>query len=364
MLADNTSTLISVVQEPASGQEQIDQAVQVVLSEADSSSPAEINAALARLVTGFEINVPERSRTLAKVAGALVEKGGDPLAIAEPLTERLLVLFASAQELAAACQAKLQSEATPDEDMDAEATFHQMRESWADTMPQQTEAWEALERLWPSAVDVFSQSAAARKYAATLRKSAAQLAPFHPAGHWLSVLLNVLEEEPILVIEVASALGIVGRISGVVDNFQLNTLLMDAMPLPGFFSSRRVSKGAVKVYRGEGPQSSNDTVTGAWNLYTWKAIESGLSLPDAADSQNNAEWIWNEASPADIPQFEGYRTILLGPASYPRMWQAQRMFNLLKGDLVVDQELSKGEAQQWLQKMAIAKAQGSNATGD
>jgi hypothetical protein len=136
-----------------------------------------------------------------------------------------------------------------------------------------------------------------------------------------------------LAIEPKTMLGILGRISGVVDNFQLNVLLMDGFPLSGWFASRRAPKRVAEVAKGKGPQQTDDIVTGVWNLYTWRPIQPGSTLPDPNDYGGSATWIWNEGAPEDIPVFEGRRVILLGPATYPRNWQSQRMFARLPAQL-------------------------------
>jgi hypothetical protein len=60
--------------------------------------------------------------------------------------------------------------------------------------------------------------------------------------------------------------------------------------------------------------------------------------------------------PADIPKFEGYRVVLLGPASYPRTWGSQRTFLNLRARLDCEQRLSAEEVQTWLQRMVDAKS--------
>jgi hypothetical protein len=159
-----------------------------------------------------------------------------------------------------------------------------------------------------------------------------------------------------LAIEPQTTLGILGRISGVVDNFQLNVLLMDGFPKSGFLARRRVPQRVADVARGVGPQQTDDTVTGCWNLYTWKAIEPGFKLPDPKDYAASAHWIWNEGSPEDIPVFQGRRIILLGPASYPRSWQSLRMFDKLPAKLECERKLTKSESTDWLQRMVAAKS--------
>src|SRR5262249_26054005 len=156
-----------------------------------------------------------------------------------------------------------------------------------------------------------------------------KISSHHAAGHWLRFMLSVLDDEPVLVLEPETQLGILGRISGVADNFQLNVLLMDAFPRPSIFVRRRVSQSVVDIARGVGPQQSDEGVLGAWNLYTWKALTSAGRLPDAKSLGGDKHSIWNEGVPDDIPVFEARTVILLGPPSYTRTWRAQRLFNKL-----------------------------------
>lgn len=83
-----------------------------------------------------------------------------------------------------------------------------------------------------------------------------------------------------------------------------------------------------------------------------RALSGHFSLPD----DSSAFWIWNEGTPADIPVFDGRRVILLGPASYPRSWQSQRMFDNLPAKLEIEHKLTKDEIQDWLQRMLTAKS--------
>ena len=95
-------------------------------------------------------------------------------------------------------------------------------------------------------------------------------------------------------------------------------------------------------------------MTGVWNLYTWKALTPDLRLPDANEFDGGGAWIWNEGTPEDIPVFESRRVILLGPASYPRFWNSQRMFDKLPAKLECERQLNKDEATDWLKRMAAA----------
>ncbi len=228
----------------------------------------------------------------------------------------------------------------------------------AQALPAENAAWEALNQFWPPAIAVFSVSPSARAEARAWRDLAAKIADHHEGGHWLHLILSVLDNEPVLAIKPQTGLGMLAPMSGVVDNFQLNVLLMDTFPRSGILARRRVPQRVADVARGLGPQQTDDTVTGVWNLYTWRAVEPNLNLPDPNDYGAKDCWIWNEGAPEDIPVFEGRRVILLGPASYSRQWGCQRTFSKLPAALEVERQLAKGEVMAWLQRMAAARDAG------
>jgi hypothetical protein len=119
----------------------------------------------------------------------------------------------------------------------------------------------------------------------------------------------------------------------VADNFQLHTLLADALITqrglfrrkgpPWGIPGKRAPPAAVATMRGDGPQSIDRPSTGVWNLYNWTVLdEEGRLSPPAKDDPKH--WIWNEGMPADILPFEGQRIILLGPPAYLRWWNTAR----------------------------------------
>ncbi len=377
MLTASTDRLIEIACNADSSQEALQQAAQTFLSSAASASRDDANQALRTISEHFRHSDPMRASFLALICGALIERGCAPESIATPLIERLSELLTASASLAKAALGQLpdpQSKDAPrslnaqdhenDDDHDSDAgeaggdripLLAQAVESLETKMPEQFAAWRGLEQFWCPAIALFSLSPNARSSARHLRGLANEIAEIHEAGYWLSSMFQVLEDEPILVIEPSSSKGILARISGVVDNFQLNVLLMDGFPKPSFLSSRRVAKRVAEVARGNGPQRTDDYVTGAWNLYTWPAIQKGRTLPAPSDYSSSAHWVWNEGTPEDIPVFEGRRAILLGPPAYPRTWQSQRIFAQLPAALTIEKQLTKGEAADWLDRMLAAK---------
>ena len=210
---------------------------------------------------------------------------------------------------------------------------------------EQQEAWEAFDGdFWSAFYTLFAISDSARQAAQPLRPFATTIAAYSARLHWLERVMSVLESnEPLLVIDVANRIGAVGKFSGVPDNFQLNVLLMDGFPGD---DRPRVSDAVADNAKGVGPQEVDETVEGVWNLHNWTAIKSGPELDDS-----NEHWIWNEGRPEDIELFDGYRVVLLGPASYVRTWPANRAFVDMPASIQWDQELTTAQVDQWLQRM-------------
>lgn len=376
MLTDTTNALLAAVRDPASTDATLNAAAQAFFSAVGNVSRDECGRAMKTISENFNLEPPRRAAFLALVCGALVERGADPSTIAQPLTERLGALLDLSAALVASCTSETPQPTVPIEEGDNEegddedggnedggnedgadprAAFEESLRNLAPKMPQHAAAFAALDQFWCAALAVYSASPAARAAARHLRPTAAEIAPYHEGGHWLDLILSVLDDEPIVVIEPATGLGIRGRISGVVDNFQLNVLLMDAFPHPDAPDDHRILPEIVDIARGDGPQQSDIPVTSIWNLYSWQAIEPGFTLPDIGDYASSTWWIWNEGKPEDIPVFHGHRVVLLGPASYPRSWTAQRMFDRLPAKLSIVQQLSPDQVRDWLSQMIATK---------
>jgi hypothetical protein len=56
------------------------------------------------------------------------------------------------------------------------------------------------------------------------------------------------------------------------------------------------------------------------------------------------KWIWNEGRPADIPQLDGVRVVVLEPEPYPRSWNTGRQYPLMSPLLRLDGPVPPAEA--------------------
>jgi hypothetical protein len=363
-----TKKLIDTVRNKSAREDDIQQAAGDFFRAVGKVAKPEAEAQMALLAGHFDLPDPERGAFLARMCGALVEGGIDPLPMARPLRLRLQTLLEDCAKLADACRAQLPVTKTPnitreerdqfggdDETDESDANdenraFSDARAKLAAQLPRENAAWEALHTFWLPAIAVYSVCPEARYAAQSLRAPAQRIAEFHEGGHWIQLILSVLDYEPLLVIEPETRTGFLARSFGIVDNFQLNTLVMDTFPTNG--GMRRVPLAVAETARGRGPQTGEQIVTAAWNLYAWQALRPNLQLPDAGSYDSNQHWIWNEGIPADIPLFENRRVILLGPKSYDRSWRSQRMFDKLAANLHIERQLSRDEATGWLQRMA------------
>jgi hypothetical protein len=316
----------------------------------------DIEEALQALAQGIALPAGDRAAFLATCCGALVEQGTDPAPMVAPMLTRLDRTVRAAHAFHRACVADIPPDA------DRGEAFQQSVEKLTPRMPDGAAAFRLLDQIYAPAVALFSASPDARARARSLLDPLEAMERDQEGAHWLTRMLKVLHGEPYLAIELPTGRGIVGRMTGVVENFQLNVLLMDAFPRAAG-AKRRVSEDAARIARGQGPQRSGESITGVWNLHTWRALRpADATLPDPKDQFDSAHWIWNEGLPVDIPTFEGHRVILLGPPSYSRGWGSQRAFASLPADLSVERELTKNEVNQWLARIAAANARNTEDT--
>lgn len=173
---------------------------------------------------------------------------------------------------------------------------------------------------------------------------------------FLSTMLQVLDDEPLLVMHVEQRKGYAMRMSGIADNFQLQTLLGGALIDPavgGKLPGKAPTALAVAQCRDvEAGESGGEHVIGAFNLWNWGAMRADASLPDGLSGLEH--WIWGEGCPADIARFEALRVILLGAPSYQQGWRAGRTFSGMAGELTIERQLSDDEVGAWLYRLSKA----------
>lgn len=390
MLSTATNRLIEVARDSSSSPSEFQNASAEFFSSVGSASAEETSRAILELAHNFNIEDPRRVAILGLICGALAEEGSNTKLFAGPLLERFALVLQQSARLVEEIEPKLPpvpddeedgddddygaedldgdeyAEADDDDDAGIDGTesddadeeldarekcFQAERKALGSQWQAEKRAWDSLDQFWQPSVLVLSLDPSLRRQYAFLARDAHRIAEFHVAGYWIRTLLSVMDDEPIVVIEPSTKQGILARISGVVDNFQLHMILMDIFPHAGFMKRRRISKDIANLAKGNGPQSLDQTVTGAWNLYDYRAVQANLQLPDEGALNGMEYWIWNEGCPADIPELNGRRAILLGPPTYQRQWGAVRMFERLPAEIVIERALNRNEVKEWLEQM-------------
>ncbi len=315
--------------------------------------------ALQRMAEAIATAEIRRASLIASAAGALVEGGADPLIALDAVLARLKDTLPAALAFEEACRAAAEADGTAISEND-DSYIETYAPGVSAARPELGYAWGALDLLCPPALAMLSRSISGRQAARAdglLMERIARLAPLHGGAGWLATLLGVLDDEELLVLHPALGRGYRVRISGVADNFQLHTLLADALIgdpdagwLPGAPPDPRVAAAA----RDREVDPAAETATGAFTLVGWPGLRPDGTLEDEQEQENSSHWIGSEGAPRDIPAFEGTRVVLLGAAPYSRGWNAGRQFPTMPAELRVVEVLDAATVQQWLQRIATA----------
>jgi hypothetical protein len=353
-LAAPLECLDNVVNTPGTSYDELYAASRGILAHAPVAPRESIDGAL-RHMAGIIGRVDALGGAIiAIVCGALVEEfGGSPDTAIESVLTCLLAALPLALTFARACErAYASSNLELDED---QSPIQRFGPELSETMPGEARGWASLEFLCPATVAMLSVSRNARRQARArsgLRDAVSELAPIHDWTSFVANILAVLDEEELVVLHPELRRGYRIQISGIADNFQLHTLLADALigaPGAGWLPGERPDPRVVAAARDQEVAPSTPDVHGVFDQYNWQALQCDGSLPTG--TRHAPHWIWNEGTPTDIACFEGTRIVLLGPPSYARAWSAGRRFMGMEGELKVLEVLTPGSVQDWLNRM-------------
>jgi hypothetical protein len=297
-----------------------------------------------------------RASWVAEVCQAMVESGCDSQVVVRPLASGLKRALEATLPLAAKLEKKLAPKLATIEDQEKsrrwiDSAIRQL----AVKLPKSVGSLKTIERFCHLAFQVYGQQVdSRRKVWKHLERSIVPMARWSRTVADLQVLLNLLEKEPLVVIDLANKRGFVAKFGGIPDNTHFITLLMDTFVHQLVFGKALVSYDVAQCAKGIGPCEVSDEVHGAWNVYTFHAVNEMRRLPEPKDLTANKHWIWNDQTPAQIPVLHGHRIVLIGPPSYPRQWTFHRKFKHVAASIHVDFELNKLDLQMWLERIMQA----------
>lgn len=306
-----------------------------IVKRADLAGEAELTDAL-RVLDPALATVPLGMGTqLATLAAGFVELGGDPLLALETLVLRVSDGLERAARFPALWQAVGEGEPLPEPAEPQHIPAVQAQLS-SDAEHELAEAWFTIGEWVPSLL-LPLQQAKARKalpHRERLTEAAAAAQDHIEAVTWLYGLLQVLDDEPVVVLHPDSGRGFRLTIGGVGDNFQLHTLLAATLigdPAKGMIPGAPIP-----------PEWVAAATTGD-DLQPHGGIAGRFNLVDAT-----GKWIWNEGRPADIPKLDGVRVIKLEKPPYERSWNLGRAYPLMYPSVTVDAHLTAEEVSGWL----------------
>ncbi|MFE7561196.1 hypothetical protein [Kitasatospora sp. NPDC057500] len=334
---------------PPDGGERFDAALRRLGGALGPAGEAESAAAGPRLAALLPATPLFPRAHLAMMVGACVERGADPVACAGPvlaglreaLTGALLLLDRWAEggeDCGDDGDDGDGDDALPDPDRDDPGRAHARLTGPGRTDPRHAHravaGWWTL-GLWQRAAFALCAHAAVRRAARAdgvtevlgeLIDRYRERSDQHDLKG-LRYLAATLDDEPLLVLHRPSGTGYLLRMDGLTDNFQLHTLLAEALIGGGHLPGSRPDPEVVALSRTRWLDGRRFIATGAFNLVA----------PDGG-------WIWNEGMPESIPVVDGVRTLVLDPQPFEQSWAAGRFVEQVPGDLRLERVLAPHEA--------------------
>lgn len=318
--------------------------VYVLASQIPASERELALEALAPLLSGDHA-APGIIADLSVVAGALVEMGTDPGPTGPAILHRLRTMGKGAIVFLRAWERTGGGHPPDPDSVTADAEARVTAELGADA-PNATMCWWTIRRHGLAARTMLGEStvrALVRREPslhAELVAIANQLSDLLMEFDEVRALLRMAEATNALVMDRHSQRAFRVVFDGIGDNFQLHTLLADALigPRGQGLAGDPPDPRWVAAFRDQPSDPAAQTVRGWWNLVA-----------------HDGTWVWNEGVPAEIPGIDGENVLVLDEQPYPRSWNAGRRHPQVRGWLEVESELIPPEAALWWKRVAAAE---------
>lgn len=347
-LAEATKEFITTLSSPLSSNEEVNSNLQDCFNCLNQATATEIDEFMLDLFGVFGLPDVERGSLAATICGYLVEQGFSGKAILIDLIRFYESLLDKSRPFFDMFLNQVATISEDDENRDEKvnAIFQDILKDKDITSNETAYAVVALDKFYTCAVSLFSINRD-NFYAAQniLKDKVAYPARYNQGCYWLDKLFSVLFDEPVVIIDIDSKAGFEGTISGIVDNYQLQHLLMASPMLNG--GQPALSQEYIDIVSGYSKEyTSENVIESKWNMYSATFLDN----KDEEQAVNTTTWIWSEGSPSDIPIYKGLRMILLGKPSYIRESRVQRTFRNLKANIEIDKVLTDEEIDKWLDK--------------
>ena len=302
---------------------------------------------------------PMMSALISVACGYLIENGANPMIVVNELLKKVENLLSLAMEFNNACfKAGVPNSDDP----------HSIIDSVKKKMPLETEAWDALDKIYPAVVSMLSKSKEARLIAqsySNLKDLALDLIRSIQGAEWLARILSVLDDEDMLIFYPEKDLGYKIRISGISNSYQLHLLLAGALIgdekdgwIPGTPPDPKLISYMTNTH-----YIGDARTNGYFEMKNWKASKPDGRLVQMFENYKGVRFdyyaIWGGEPAIEIPKFEDIRIVFLelaetGKIKINRNFNARREFQFLDAELKVLEKLPKNKVIDWLNRIKMA----------
>jgi hypothetical protein len=322
------------------------------------AAQAELDAGVVRLAEEARGKVNAFAATAAIFGcGLLIEDGADAAPVAPLVVEFARQAVAPAarfQRALTAAWAKAEAEGTELTQQSRQEIANQVGATFA---PEEAALGNLFRFLSPPLLAVLLRGKAARKAARDLPGFVEDVREFRDFGKepeaLLTRVLEVLDDEELLVLHPCTRQGFRVAIAGITHNFQLHTLLADALvgdPGRGLLPGQRPDPRVVSASRDQPWTDQTPIARACFHMQDWTSIQADGTV----DASPFAHLVWHEGKPADIPLFEGRRVVVLSPPTLNRTWKAPRDFVEMAGEVRLLETLPGEVVDDWVCRIAAA----------
>lgn len=345
-LTERAKNLVAILKHQHSSEQQINESISKYYQAVkQTQSDEEVGQSMQLLCEVFSFDHLKNGSIASLVCGNLIEYGFP----AEFIIDDFINFFTKGIEASLPFIQSCEEEFLKENDGE-ESEFELIERKKEELKPLLSTSIQILEGLdlyYPCGIAIFSSGIDALKKGKNSLSTVSAYSHYNNAFYWFSKLFEVLYNEKVLVIDLNSQKGFKGRISGIVDNFQLQILLMG---LPELNETILLHKKDLDVVKGLDVQQLNKSISGKWNMYNWEYLKENHKDNSSA-YPDSKYWIWGEGIPNDISKFNDYRVILLDKPSYSRSLPIQRTFKNLKAAIKVDEKLNKSQIEEQILAM-------------
>ncbi len=250
MLSESVDHLMAVVEARSPDVPALQHAVRAIVQQGEQATQQERQTALQRMTVLFsQVKLYPPAALIALGCGALIEQGADPAIASAAILECTYEALQRAPAFGLACQNEAGRHPGESDPQDMQACVNQYGQHLIQEMPEEARAWFALQPLCTAALAVLMRlphMRAAIRQDPAFKAALAECPANNSSIDCLRDVLAVLDNEELVVLHPALQWGYRIRISGIGTNFQLHTLLADALigdPTQGLLPGTRRSPG-------------------------------------------------------------------------------------------------------------------------